>query len=84
MCSVGAKKIFLKIFNFSLGIPCLHLPKIGKALLPSRTKQYRYPEIIKITCETGYVVESSDKLQCNSSGFWNYIPQYTCIGNIRN
>ncbi|CAG2220213.1 unnamed protein product [Mytilus edulis] len=63
------------------GIPCLHLPKIDKALLPSRTKQYRYPETIKITCETGYVVESSDQLQCNSSGFWNYIPQYTCIEN---
>lgn len=67
-----------------LGIPCPPLPKIDKSILQDDTREYRYPETLNVTCETGYVVEGSDLLQCNSSGFWSSIPQCSCKGNTNN
>ncbi|XP_052097093.1 receptor-type tyrosine-protein phosphatase S-like [Mytilus californianus] len=57
------------------GVLCPPLPKVDNALLPSKIQGYRYPETLKVTCETGYVFDGSDLLQCNSSGFWGFIPQ---------
>ncbi|CAG2256725.1 unnamed protein product [Mytilus edulis] len=63
---------------FSLGVPCPPLPKIDNALLQDDIRTYQYPETLNVTCKTGYEVVSSDLLQCNSSGFWSYIPQCSC------
>ncbi|CAG2220214.1 Phosphatidylinositol phosphatase PTPRQ,Tyrosine-protein phosphatase non-receptor type 11 [Mytilus edulis] len=57
------------------GVSCPTLPKVDNALPPTKLQGYRYPETLKITCETGYKVEGSDLLQCNSSGKWGFIPQ---------
>lgn len=69
---------------FSLGVPCPPLPKIDNALLQDDIRTYQYPETLNVTCKTGYEVVSSDLLQCNSSGFWSYIPQCSCKGNSNN
>ncbi|XP_052106267.1 P-selectin-like [Mytilus californianus] len=65
------------------GIPCSPLPKIDKALLPNQTKDYRYPETVKVTCETGYTVEGYDLLECNSTRFWSSVPQCTSIDKLQ-
>ncbi|VDI22601.1 receptor-type tyrosine-protein phosphatase T [Mytilus galloprovincialis] len=57
------------------GVSCPTLPKVDNALPPTKLEGYRYPETLNITCETGYKVEGSDLLQCNSSGKWGFIPQ---------
>ncbi|CAC5375537.1 CSMD [Mytilus coruscus] len=65
------------------GVPCPSLPKVDNALLPTKIQGYRYPETLKVSCETGYVFEGSNLLQCNSSGFWGFILQckaVTCHG----
>ncbi|XP_063419779.1 beta-2-glycoprotein 1-like [Mytilus trossulus] len=66
------------------GVLCSPLPKIDSALLPNQTKEYRYPDTFKVTCETGYEVEGADLLQCNSTGSWSSIPRCTSIGNSDN
>lgn len=70
--------------NVLLGVPCPPLPKIDKALLQDDIRKYQYPETLNVTCKTGYEVEGSHVFQCNSSGFWSYIPQCSCKGNTNN
>ncbi|VDH93325.1 Hypothetical predicted protein [Mytilus galloprovincialis] len=57
------------------GLLCPPLSKIDNALLPTKIQGYRYPETLKVFCETGYAVEGSSLLHCNSSGLWGFIPQ---------